>query len=70
MNSIRKKARAQMLRRDTKTVYVPVVDNIYFDGLSYRVRVTRNGIRKSLNWSNKNDAVWCRNELRAGRPVE
>jgi len=71
MNSkIRKKARALMLRRDSKTVYVAVAPNIYFDGLSYRTRVTRNGVRKSLNWSNKADAIWCRNELRAGRDVE
>ena len=59
-----------MLRRETKTVYVPVAPNVYFDGLSYRTRVTRNGVRKSLNWSNMRSAIWCRNELLAGHEVE
>jgi hypothetical protein len=68
--SIRRKARSLMLRRDTKTVYVPVADNIYFDGLSYRIRVTRNGVRTSYNWANKAGAIWCRNELLAGRDIE
>lgn len=71
MNSkIRRKARALMLRRDSKTVYVAAAPNVYFDGLSYRTRVTRNGVRKSLNWSNMLDAIWCRNQLLAGHDVE
>ena len=64
--SIRRQARAQSLRRDTKTIYVPVDKNVYFDGLSYRVRVTRNGVRSSLNWSNKRSAILSRNEMFAG----
>ena len=60
---LKKKARTLALRRDTKTIYVPVDRNIYFDGLSYRVRVTRNGIRTSKNFRNKRKAFKLRNEL-------
>lgn len=49
--------------RQTVTTYVPVSDNIYHDGSSYRVRVSINGKKYSKNFSNKRKAVTYRNEL-------
>ncbi len=50
-------------RRTTVTTYVPVSDNIYHDGSSYRVRVSVNGTKYSKNFSSKRKAVQFRNEL-------
>ena len=50
-------------RRQTVTTYVPVSDNIYHDGSSYRVRATINGKKYSKNFSSKRKAVTYRNEL-------
>ena len=44
-------------RTTTKTTYVPVATNIYFDGNSYRVRVTRNGKRTSQNFTSKRKII-------------
>jgi hypothetical protein len=49
--------------RQTVTTYVPVSDNIYHDGSSYRVRVSINGQKYSKNFSNKRKAISYRNEL-------
>jgi hypothetical protein len=49
--------------RRTLTTYVPVSDNIYHDGFSYRVRVSVNGTKHSKNFSSKRKAVQFRNEL-------
>jgi hypothetical protein len=51
-------------RRTTATTYVPVSDNIYHDGSSYRVRVSIEGVKFSKNFSSKRKAVQYRNELR------
>lgn len=53
----------QPTSRQTVTTYVPVSDNIYHDGSSYRVRVSINGKKYSKNFSNKRKAVSYRNEL-------
>jgi hypothetical protein len=48
----------------TKTSnYTPVSNNIYFDGNSYRVRVTLNGVRTSKNFESKKKAIQYRNQL-------
>ena len=49
--------------RTTVTTYVPVSDNIYHDGTSYRVRVSVNCTKYSKNFSSKRKAVQFRNEL-------
>jgi hypothetical protein len=51
-------------RRTSVTTYVPVSDNIYHDGSSYRVRVSIEGVKFSKNFSSKRKAVQYRNELR------
>lgn len=55
--------RVKRVIRQTVTTYVPISDNIYHDGSSYRVRVTRNNERTSKNFSNKRAAVKFRNQL-------
>ena len=49
--------------RTTKTTYVPVSNNVYHDGSSYRVRVSINGEKFSKNFSNKKKAITFRNLL-------
>lgn len=49
--------------RRAKTVYVPVANNVYYDGGSYRVRATVDGTRYSKNFSNKKTAIQYRNSL-------
>jgi hypothetical protein len=63
---IRQKARSLALRRNTVTIYVPVIRNIYYDGLSYRVRVTRDGVRSSKNFSSIRDALNYKTTLSRG----
>lgn len=46
-----------------RTVYVPVSNNIYFDGTSYRVRATVNGEKYSKNFTSKKKAFAYRKSL-------
>jgi len=57
--------RAKGITRKTSTVttYVPVSNNIYFDGFSYRVRASVNGTKYSRNFSSKKKAYAFRKEL-------
>ena len=48
----------------TKATYRSVADNIYFDGYSYRARITVNGKCNSRNFISKTAAVRWRNEFR------
>ena len=50
-------------RQTPKTIYVPVANNVYYDGGSYRVRATVNGVKHSKNFSNKKTAIQFRNSL-------
>ncbi len=59
------KGRKTTARRNTVTTYVPVANNIYHDGSSYRVRVSVNGTKYSKNFSSKRAAVQYRNSLMA-----
>lgn len=43
--------------------YVSVSKNIYFDGTSYRTRVSVNGNKYSKSFSSKKKAIAYRNEL-------
>lgn len=49
--------------RSIKTTYVPVSNNVYYDGNSYRVRVSVEGTKFSKNFSNKRTAISYRNTL-------
>ena len=49
--------------RSTKTTYVPVSNNVYYDGNSYRVRVSVEGTKFSKNFSNKRTAISYRHTL-------
>lgn len=51
--------------RRTKTTYVAVSNNVYFDGSSYRVRVSVAGTKYSKNFSSKRSAIQFRNQLLA-----
>jgi hypothetical protein len=52
-------------RNKQKTVYVSVSNNVYYDGASYRVRVSIDGNKHSKNFSNKKTAIQYRNQLLA-----
>jgi len=49
------------------SVYEPIMDNIYFDGYSYRVRVSVDGVKHSRNFSNKKAAVAFKRQATAWR---
>ena len=52
-------------RRTQKTTYEAITNNVYFDGHSYRVRISVNGKRISQNFSSKRKAVTFRNTVLA-----
>lgn len=64
IHKVQEKARALARRRHSVTMYVPVADNVYYDGYSYRVRVTQNYERVSANFHNITSAIKFRNELK------
>ena len=49
------------------SVYEPISDNIYYDGYSYRVRVSVDGVKHSRNFSNKKAAVAFKRQATAWR---
>jgi hypothetical protein len=55
--------KATKTTRSTKTTYVPVSNNVYYDGNSYRFRVSVEGTKFSKNFSNKRTAITYRNTL-------
>jgi hypothetical protein len=59
----RKTTAKKKTTRQPLTTYVPVSDNIYHDGSSYRVRVSIQGTKYSKNFSSKRAAVQFRNQL-------
>ena len=65
MKTTTNKKRTTATRKTTSTTYVPVSNNIYHDGSSYRVRASINGTKVSKNFSNKRQAIAYRNSLLA-----
>jgi len=47
-----------------KTTYNAIAKNVYFDGHSYRTRVTIGGVCNSRNFSSKTAAIRWRNEVK------
>lgn len=45
------------------TIYEPVSKNVYFDGSSYRTRVSVNGKKYSKSFPSKKKAITYRNQL-------
>jgi hypothetical protein len=60
------KAKKTAPRTTSNTSYQAVSKNIYFDGTSYRVRVSVNGTKHSKNFSSKRNAIQYRNQLLNG----
>lgn len=58
-----KKTTTRTAARRQKTTYVPVTSNVYYDGGSYRVRATVDGVKYSKNFSNKKTAIQYRNSI-------
>lgn len=58
-----KKATAKMTSRETVSTYEPVSHHIYFDGYSYRVRASVNGVKHSANFSSKKKAFEYRKSI-------
>lgn len=50
-------------KRNTVSVYAPITKNVYFDGSSYRVRVTKDYNRTSVNFPKIKDAIKFRDKL-------
>lgn len=58
-----KKTTTAKATRTPVTTYVPVSHHIYYDGSSYRVRVSVEGTRYSQNFSSKKKAFAFRKSL-------
>lgn len=54
------------MKNQRATNYAPVSNNIYFDGSSYRVRVSVDGTKYSKNFTSKKQAIQYRNSLLNG----
>lgn len=63
VSKVMAKARSLSKRRYSITIYVPVAQNIYYDGTSYRVRVSNDYVRTSKNFRSIKEAIKFRNEL-------
>ena len=50
-------------RRTQKTTYEAIGNNVYYDGHSYRVRISVKGKRISQNFSSKRKAITFRNTV-------
>jgi hypothetical protein len=59
---IQRKAKSLSYFRKSRTIYIPVSDNIYYDGKSYRVRVTHEAVRVSKNFKNIKEAIKFRDK--------
>lgn len=55
------------MAKTSSASYARIGDNIYFDGYSYRVRVSVDGVRHSKNFTSKNKAYAYRKQLLEGR---
>lgn len=64
ISRVLRRAHRLAMRRHKVTIYVPVADNVYYDGMSYRVRVTRDYVRTSANFKTISEAIKFRNQLR------
>ena len=51
------------MTRETKTVYLPLEDHIYNDGVSFRVRVVKEGKKISKNFRRAKEARKFRDSL-------
>lgn len=60
-----KRTPSKAVRRST-TTYQAVSKNIYYDGSSYRVRVSVDGVKYSKNFPSKRAATVYRNQLTQG----
>jgi len=50
-------------KRNTVTVYAPITKNVYYDGYSFRVRVTKDYNRTSVSFPKIKDALKFREKL-------
>jgi len=67
LKEFKTKRKANARKRHSITMYVKVADNVYYDGYSFRVRVTRDNERTSKNFPCIGDAVRFRDNLRKTR---
>ena len=64
LKEFKTKRKANARKRHSMTMYVRTADNVYYDGYSFRVRVTKDYVRTSKNFSCIGDAVRFRDNLR------
>ena len=57
------KMKKSATRTTAKTIYVSIGSNVYYDGSSYRVRMTVGGNRISKNFGSKRNAIAYRNQM-------
>lgn len=57
------------LRKSLALTYIPIAHNVYYDGHSFRVRVSSEGNTTSWNTSDKQKAIQYRDYLLAKREL-
>ena len=51
------------MTKETKTIYLPLTDHIYNDGVSFRVRMIKDGKKISKNFHKAKQAIKFRDSL-------
>jgi hypothetical protein len=62
-SKLQKIKKSLSLKRNTKTMYIRVTDNVYYDGLSYRVRLQKDNIKFSRNFKSIKLALSYKNNM-------
>lgn len=60
---MKKVAEKPAVKAGKKTVYEAISKNVYFNGYSYRARVTQNGRMTSRSFGSKRKAIMWRNQI-------
>jgi len=63
LKEFKNKRKANARKRHSMTMYVKVANNVYYDGYSFRVRVTKDYTRTSRNFPCIGDAIRFRDSL-------
>lgn len=60
---VKRLTKSLSLKRDSKTIYVPVDDNMYYNGQSYRVRFVIDGEKFTKNFRTRREATRYRDSF-------
>jgi hypothetical protein len=62
-SEVKRMTKSLSLKRDSKTLYVPVDDHMYYNGQSYRVRFIIDGEKFTKNFRTRREAIRYRDSF-------